>query len=326
MGAGYVMAMVLVNLTALGVYRLTGRFGPFHALALLSLATVAWGMRAVLRRRPGWLLTHYHSMVWSYLGLLAAACAEIAIRVPMIAASINSAGRGMALGLGICRYLHGAGSPDRAPPATPGVLPPSTYGIARRGRLRLSSRADPSAGPLPCSQRSCRTTKSSPFATPRARPSGATISSAAIRMTADADGLLRVVAVGPGGAYVIDTGFTAEMAKERRRTFLRCPIDSLELLGVEAGAVRDVILTHMHYDHVGNFHKFANARFHLQAREMAYATGKYMRYPKLGNSFYVEDVVAWSGSTSRAGWRCTRAKWRSRRGSRCTRPMDTRTG
>jgi glyoxylase-like metal-dependent hydrolase (beta-lactamase superfamily II) len=90
---------------------------------------------------------------------------------------------------------------------------------------------------------------------------------------------------------VIDTGFTAEMAKERKRTFLRCPIDSLSLLGVEAGGVRDVILTHMHYDHVGNFHKFPNARFHLQEREMAYATGKYMRYPRIGHSFHVEDVV-----------------------------------
>jgi glyoxylase-like metal-dependent hydrolase (beta-lactamase superfamily II) len=99
------------------------------------------------------------------------------------------------------------------------------------------------------------------------------------------------VAIGPAGAYVIDTGFTAEMAKERKRTFLRCPIDSLSLLGVEAGAVRDVILTHMHYDHVGNFHKFPNARFHLQEREMAYATGKYMRYPRIGHSFHVEDVV-----------------------------------
>ena len=57
------------------------------------------------------------------------------------------------------------------------------------------------------------------------------------------------------------------------------------------GAVRDVILTHMHYDHVGNFHKFPNARFHLQEREMAYATGKYMRYPRIGHSFHVEDVV-----------------------------------
>ena len=55
--------------------------------------------------------------------------------------------------------------------------------------------------------------------------------------------------------------------------------------------MRDVILTHMHYDHVGNFHKFPNARFHLQEREMAYATGKYMRYPRPGHSFHVEDVV-----------------------------------
>ena len=99
------------------------------------------------------------------------------------------------------------------------------------------------------------------------------------------------VAVGRSGAYVIDTGFTREMALERKRTFLRCPIDSLALLGVEAASVRDVILTHLHYDHVGNFHKLPNARFHLQEREMAYATGKYMRYPKLGHSFHVEDVV-----------------------------------
>jgi uncharacterized membrane protein len=100
-GAGYVTAMLMTNLTALAIFRLTGRFGPFHALPLLSLATVAWGLRAVLRRRQGWLLTHYHCMAWSYVGLLAAAAAEIAVRVPMIAASVNSAGRAMALGLAI---------------------------------------------------------------------------------------------------------------------------------------------------------------------------------------------------------------------------------
>ena len=67
------------------------------------------------------------------------------------------------------------------------------------------------------------------------------------------------IAVGSTGAYVIDTGFTAEMARERKRSFLRCPVESLALLGLEAAAVRDVILTHLHYDHVGNFHKFPNA-------------------------------------------------------------------
>ena len=97
--------------------------------------------------------------------------------------------------------------------------------------------------------------------------------------------------IGPEGPIVLDLGFTAEMAKERKRTFLRCPIESLKLIGVDHREVRDVIVSHMHYDHVGNFHLFDKARFHLQAREMAYATGKYMRYSKPGHSYHVEDVV-----------------------------------
>jgi glyoxylase-like metal-dependent hydrolase (beta-lactamase superfamily II) len=96
---------------------------------------------------------------------------------------------------------------------------------------------------------------------------------------------------GPAGAIVLDLGFTAEMAKARKREFLRCPIESLKLVGVDARDVNDVILSHMHYDHVGNFDKFPKARFHLQAREMAYATGKYMRYQRPGHSYHVEDVV-----------------------------------
>ncbi len=99
------------------------------------------------------------------------------------------------------------------------------------------------------------------------------------------------VITGPAGAIVMDLGFTAEMAKQRKREFLRCPIDSLKLVGVDARDVNDVIVSHMHYDHAGNLDKFPKARFHIQAREMAYATGKYMRYPKPGRSYHVEDVV-----------------------------------
>jgi glyoxylase-like metal-dependent hydrolase (beta-lactamase superfamily II) len=61
---------------------------------------------------------------------------------------------------------------------------------------------------------------------------------------------------GPAGAIVLDLGFTAEMAKARKREFLRCPIESLKLVGVDARDVNGVILSHMHYDHVGNFDKF----------------------------------------------------------------------
>ena len=80
-GAGYVAAMVILNASALAIYRLTGQFEPFHALALFSLATIARGVVPALRRRPGWLMAHYWSMAWSYLALLAAACGEIVVRL-----------------------------------------------------------------------------------------------------------------------------------------------------------------------------------------------------------------------------------------------------
>jgi hypothetical protein len=98
------------------------------------------------------------------------------------------------------------------------------------------------------------------------------------------------VAKGGGRTFVIDTGFNAEVSERRQCTFLRCPVEGLAALGVDANAVEDVILSHLHYDHVGNFNCFPKARFHLQERELAYATGRYMRYPRLSHSFEVEDV------------------------------------
>src|SRR5262249_24656964 len=88
-----------------------------------------------------------------------------------------------------------------------------------------------------------------------------------------------------------DIGFTAEVAAKRARTFLRCPIESLRLIGLDPAAIEHVILTHMHYDHVGNFHLFPRAKFHLQEAEMRYATGAWMRHPRLRHSFEVEDVA-----------------------------------
>lgn len=89
---------------------------------------------------------------------------------------------------------------------------------------------------------------------------------------------------------VVDTGFTAEVANKRKREYLRCPTEGLAALGVDAAKVADVVLTHMHYDHVGTFHKFTSARFHLQDAEMNFATGRNMRYGKFGHSYEPDDV------------------------------------
>ncbi len=63
------------------------------------------------------------------------------------------------------------------------------------------------------------------------------------------------------------------------------------MLDVDASDIEDVIITHMHYDHIGNFDLFPNTRFHLQDREMAFATGRQMRHKPFRNSMNIENVV-----------------------------------
>ncbi len=96
---------------------------------------------------------------------------------------------------------------------------------------------------------------------------------------------------GPERTVVVDSGFTAEVATRRGRTLLRDPIDALALLDVDPASVKDVVLTHLHYDHVGNFHRFPNAEFHLQEPDLHFAVGRHMRYAHLAHTFEVEDVV-----------------------------------
>jgi glyoxylase-like metal-dependent hydrolase (beta-lactamase superfamily II) len=94
-----------------------------------------------------------------------------------------------------------------------------------------------------------------------------------------------------GREIVVDTGFCAAVAKKRGRQHLRCPTEGLRRLGVDAGQVSDVVVTHLHYDHVGNFELFPRATLHLQDLEMRYATGRYMCHECFRGAFEIEDVV-----------------------------------
>jgi len=96
---------------------------------------------------------------------------------------------------------------------------------------------------------------------------------------------------GDGREFVVDTGFNAAAAARRQRRLLRPVDEALALLGVDTQHVREVVITHLHYDHVGNFDLFPRATFHLQDLEMQYATGRCMCHEALRHAFDVEDVV-----------------------------------
>lgn len=91
---------------------------------------------------------------------------------------------------------------------------------------------------------------------------------------------------------IVDTGCRKEIAQRRGRTYLRDPIDALSSLGIQASDVKDVVITHLHYDHAGNIDKYPSAQFHLQDREMQFATGRMMcSGPLFTGAFEQEDIL-----------------------------------
>lgn len=89
---------------------------------------------------------------------------------------------------------------------------------------------------------------------------------------------------------VVDTGYDAAEAARRDRPILRDPVSALVPLGLDPDTIDTVIITHLHYDHAGGLDRYPAATFHLQAAEMAYATGPCMCHPTLRMPFTAEHV------------------------------------
>lgn len=98
--------------------------------------------------------------------------------------------------------------------------------------------------------------------------------------------------IGPQETFIVDTGFDEAMARKRQRTIHHPVAEGLAALGIAPDAVKNVIVTHMHYDHAGNYDLFGQARYHLQDGEMAYATGRCMSHAHLRMPFEIDDVTA----------------------------------
>ena len=96
---------------------------------------------------------------------------------------------------------------------------------------------------------------------------------------------------GQGHEIVVDTGFNVAVAAKRGRRVTLPVEQGLALMGVDAAQVKDVAITHLHYDHVGNFDLFPAATFHLQDLEMQYATGRCMAVEAMRHAYELEDVV-----------------------------------
>jgi glyoxylase-like metal-dependent hydrolase (beta-lactamase superfamily II) len=74
---------------------------------------------------------------------------------------------------------------------------------------------------------------------------------------------------------LLDCGFDAQRGAARGYHQDHHPLDLLRRLGVEAADVDHVVLSHMHFDHIGNVALFPNATFSVARTEFDYWTGPF---------------------------------------------------
>jgi glyoxylase-like metal-dependent hydrolase (beta-lactamase superfamily II) len=91
---------------------------------------------------------------------------------------------------------------------------------------------------------------------------------------------------------IVDTGFSEAEGRLRGRTFLRSPAVGLAEIGIDAGQVAHVVLTHFHYDHIGGQALFPKATFYVQEDEMRFYTGPLATRPAFRGSIALPDILS----------------------------------
>ena len=90
----------------------------------------------------------------------------------------------------------------------------------------------------------------------------------------------------------LDMGFTEDTCKKRKRQWLRDPTALMDDVRIDPASIEHVIISHMHWDHVGNYALYPRARFYLQEKEVAFWTGRQAKRKFFNRSIEVEDVAA----------------------------------
>jgi glyoxylase-like metal-dependent hydrolase (beta-lactamase superfamily II) len=92
---------------------------------------------------------------------------------------------------------------------------------------------------------------------------------------------------GEAGLTLVDTGYAgtgrgAQLGREAGIVQWLDPVAVLARLGFSAGEVTRVIITHAHYDHMGNLGAFPSARVYIQHRELASSLEAFALPDRLG--------------------------------------------
>jgi glyoxylase-like metal-dependent hydrolase (beta-lactamase superfamily II) len=105
---------------------------------------------------------------------------------------------------------------------------------------------------------------------------------------------------GGGRTILVDTGFDPAVGTRRGRKVICPPVQALERIGVPRASVTTIVVTHLHYDHIGNLRAFPNAELTVQRREIEFWSGPYARRFQFASSIE-PDEIDWVMEAERQG-------------------------
>jgi len=91
---------------------------------------------------------------------------------------------------------------------------------------------------------------------------------------------------------VVDTGFSRHGGQVRNRTFGIDPATAYAALGVDPDTAPDVVVTHAHYDHIGNLGIFPRSKVVIAQREYDFWTGPLGRRKQFHYSVEDDEIAA----------------------------------
>jgi glyoxylase-like metal-dependent hydrolase (beta-lactamase superfamily II) len=89
---------------------------------------------------------------------------------------------------------------------------------------------------------------------------------------------------------LVDTGFSKHGGEVRNRTFLISPLAAYESLGIDVDSALDIVVTHAHYDHIGNLDMFPHSRIVLAQAELDFWLSEFAERRQFKHSIEVDEL------------------------------------
>jgi glyoxylase-like metal-dependent hydrolase (beta-lactamase superfamily II) len=100
-----------------------------------------------------------------------------------------------------------------------------------------------------------------------------------------------VVRDAAGAVTLVDCGFDPDVGRRRNRETLVDPVEALHRLGIDPGTVGRIVVSHAHYDHIGNLERLPAAEVVMTARELDFWTGPHAGRTQFAHSTEADEIT-----------------------------------